>query len=297
MKQIRLGTRGSKLALAQAELVKNLIEERCRDVSVILRPMRTTADSLNEDYSAGGGKLMFTDTIEEALLQGKLDIAVHSMKDLATVLPPGLIIAGTPQRGDVRDVLVTRKGQKLEDLPTGARIGTCSLRRKCQLLELRRDINVVDIRGNVDTRLRKLHEGQVDALILSACGLQRLGLDDAISQFFTIDQIIPAACQAVLAIETRVDDEFSIDIAKEVTDVSTFNAASCERDFLQAVGGDCNKAVAANASLKQGRIRFLGLLGYDKIARYELESNEDGHIVAKKVAANLLARIQDINRG
>ncbi|MEM0116889.1 MAG: hydroxymethylbilane synthase [Conexivisphaerales archaeon] len=300
MKEIRLGTRQSKLAIAQANMVKELIESKSRNVSVKIIPMKTSGDVVSDVRRAGLDKSAFTNDLELALLDNRIDMAVHSMKDLPSGLPEGLYVAGTPERGDARDVLVTHKGCKLQDLPSGSKIGTSSLRRKYQLLKLRYDIEVVEIHGNVDTRIRKVRDKQLDGVVVAACGLQRLGLESQISQFFSVDEMIPAACQGILAIEVRRNDEFASNIAYETNHAATYEAAKYERSFLEEVGGDCNKVVAAHASVAENRISFLGLLGLPDgkyFIRDKAESAEDGIALAKKVAANLLSRIQHLDLG
>jgi hydroxymethylbilane synthase len=297
LKDIRLGTRRSKLALAQANIVKDLIESRFRNISVTLVPIKTLGDDLSRSNDLVQNKSIFTSELENALLSGKIDIAVHSMKDLPSALDSTFTVAGTPERADARDALVTLKGYKLKELPSGARIGTSSLRRKYQIKELRSDINIVDIHGNVDTRVRKVKENQLDGIIVAACGLQRLGMEDLISEFFEVDQIIPAACQGILALEVLSKNAYATEIAKEINHVNTYNAASCERIFLEEVGGDCNDVVAAYATVKGERVSFLALLGLPEkmhIERYRSESPDDIHVVAKKAATTLLQKVHTV---
>jgi hydroxymethylbilane synthase len=294
VKEIHLGTRPSKLALAQANIVKELIESKYRSISVTLVPIKTLGDEASRPNDLVQNKSIFTSELENALLAEKIDIAVHSMKDLPSTLDPAFIVAGTPERADARDALVTLKGYKLKELPSGARIGTSSLRRKYQIKELRSDIDIVDIHGNVDTRIRKVKENKLDGIIVAACGLQRLGMEDLVSEFFEVEQIIPAACQGILALEVLSKNTYATEIAREINHVDTYNAASCERIFLKEVGGDCNDVVAAYANVKKARVSFLGLLGLPeqrRIERYRSESLDDIQTVARKAATTLLQKI------
>ena len=187
-----IGTRGSQLALWQAQFVKDQLERLFPDLEVNLKIIKTTGDTIPDRSLVGLGKGVFTKEIENALLAGDIDLAVHSLKDLATELPEGLCIAAIPTREDPRDVLITASGLRLEDLLNGATIGTTSPRRKAQILHIRPDLQVVDIRGNIDTRLRKLHETGLDGIILAAAGINRLRKPEVITQFFDVERMVPA---------------------------------------------------------------------------------------------------------
>src|SRR6185312_1757133 len=209
-----IGSRGSKLALWQAEQARQRLLDLNPQIEVRIEIIKTTGDVKNDPLSVIGGKGVFTKELEDALLDGRIDLAVHSLKDLPTILPEGLSIAAICEREDARDALVLRAGVKngsLLHLPQGAIIGTSSQRRLAQLKALRSDVVVKDLRGNVDTRVRKLDEGQYDALILASAGLIRLGLEDRISARIPIDQMLPAVGQGAIAIEIRNDNEFAVE--------------------------------------------------------------------------------------
>ena len=207
MKQtIIIGTRGSQLALWQAEYVRKRLNDHFPDRSIELKVIKTTGDKIRDRSLVGLGKGVFTKEIESALLDGTIDLAVHSMKDLPTDLPDGLCIAAIPVREDPRDVLVTQSGQRLDQLPKGAKIGTTSPRRKSQLLYLRPNLQVVDVRGNLDTRLRKLHETDLNGVILAAAGIKRLIGEAIITEYFEVDRMVPPAGQGALGVEAREDD-------------------------------------------------------------------------------------------
>ena len=243
---LTIGSRGSQLALWQANHVKHRLEElggECR-----LEIIKTSGDLIqNVPLKQVGNKGIFTKEIEEALLDGRVDIAVHSLKDMPTMLPAGLQISATPERQDVRDVLI---GKKLAELPAGARVGTGSLRRVAQLRALRPDLKVESIRGNVDTRLRKLDEGQYDAIMLAAAGLKRLGLAHRISEFLPLDAMCPAVGQGALAIETRADGGPGMLAAQRLNDSATHAAITAERAVLARLGGGCEVPIGAYASVQ-----------------------------------------------
>lgn len=241
---LRIGSRGSKLALWQAEWVKARLTERGHAAEIVI--IRTTGDKiLDVPLARIGGKGLFTKEIEESLLAGDIDLAVHSLKDLPTVLPDGLVIAAMPQREDPRDVVV---GNTLASLPTGARVGTGSLRRSAQLRALRPDLQVLDIRGNVDTRIRKLEDGQYDALVMASAGLTRLGLQTKIAEYLDPLHFLPAVAQGALAIETRADGN-ARDIAHGLHDPRAAAAVAAERSVLEHLGGGCQVPLGAHAVL------------------------------------------------
>jgi hydroxymethylbilane synthase len=249
MKTIRVGTRGSALALAQANWVRVEIERQWPDASVTLQIIKTSGDSFAEaSLRAMGGKGVFTKEIEEALRSGAIDLAVHSMKDLPTELAPGLAIIAVPEREDPRDVLVSRHGARLSDLPAGARVGTGSLRRKAQLLNYRSDLSVTPIRGNIDSRLKKLDAGAADALVMAAAGLKRIGREDRISEFLAADICVSAAAQGALAVEARDDDALRQEF-EFLHDVPTYLEVQAERGLLKRLGGGCHVPVGARAQV------------------------------------------------
>jgi hydroxymethylbilane synthase len=259
---VTLGTRGSKLALAQAEIVRAALLKLSPVPHVNLETISTTGDQIQDrPLSQVGGNGLFVRQIELALEEGRIDMAVHSAKDLPSVLSPGMTIAAYLPRADVRDVLVSRDGAGLRDLPPGARVGTSSPRRACLLGALRPDLVLTDIRGNVDTRLRKLREGQYDAIVLAAAGLERLGLLDQISDWLDPQVMIPAVAQGALAVEVREADAGVVELASMLNDPQTWTAVTAERAFLAAVGGSCALPVAAHAIISGDRIKLVAMIG------------------------------------
>lgn len=243
---LRIGSRGSKLALWQSEWVKARLEERgavCQ-----LEIIKTKGDKiLDVPLAQIGGKGLFTKEIEEALLDGRIDLAVHSLKDLPTELPDGLTVASVPQREDPRDVLV---GATLAALPLGARVGTSSLRRAAQLRALRPDLQILDVRGNVDTRIRKQQEGQYDALVMASAGLTRLGLASHIAAYLHPAEFLPAVAQGALAIETRDDGGAAWEACRALTDKRATAEVTAERALLAGLGGGCQVPLGAHATVE-----------------------------------------------
>jgi hydroxymethylbilane synthase len=260
MSRIRIGSRGSTLALAQATWVKTAIVKQRPDAQVELVAIKTGGDRfVDTAIQSIGGKGIFTKEIEDALLRNEIDIAVHSMKDLPTELPDELTIAAVPQREDPRDVLVSRSGDRLEQLPAGAKIGTGSLRRRAQILHYRPELSVVPIRGNVDTRLNKLDAGEVDAVIMAAAGLKRIGRGDRIVEFISADICVSAVAQGALALETRQDASIreTLDL---LDDIATYTEVSAERAFLSRLGGGCQVPVGARATVQRGKLDIIGVI-------------------------------------
>ncbi|MFY9607934.1 MAG: hydroxymethylbilane synthase [Blastocatellia bacterium] len=264
VEQITIGTRGSQLALWQTNWVKDEIRRRHPGVEVIVKVISTKGDRvLDVSLPKLGeqGKGLFTKELEEAILEGRVDLAVHSLKDLPTELPPGLQIGAFCEREDVRDALVAREGiLSFDDLPKRACLGTSSLRRQAQLLAARRDLLIQPVRGNVDTRLRKLERGEFDAVVLAAAGLHRLGYTTRITQYFAPDFIVPAVGQGALAIETRKNDTAVNEIVLAVDHELTRLACIAERAFLKGLGGGCLVPIAAHAEIEAGLIRLTGLV-------------------------------------
>ena len=242
---IRIGTRGSQLALWQAHHIADQLRQAGHAVAIEI--IRTTGDRLQEvTFAQVGTKGMFTLEIEQALAEGRIDLAVHSLKDLPTTLPEGFVLAATPARVDPRDVLVSLHHRSLADLPTGACLGTSSLRRRAQLLALRPDLEAVEFRGNVDTRLRKLAEGQVDAILLAAAGLDRLEKTDWLRERIAPEQICPSAGQGALGLEARADDSATLAALRFLDDPSTRFAVTAERAALATLGGGCQVPVGVH---------------------------------------------------
>ena len=257
MKQtITIGTRGSQLALWQAEYVRKRLNRQFPDLGVSLQIIKTTGDKIQEQSLVGLGKGVFTKEIEIALLDGTIDLAVHSMKDLPTNLPDGLCIAAIPAREDPRDVLVTQSGLVLNKLPKGAKIGTGSPRRRSQLLHLCPDLQVADVRGNLDTRLRKLHETDLDGIILAAAGIKRLIGQENITEYFEIWQMVPAPGQGALGVEAREDDVEIKAILTAINDSHSETEVFAERAVLHGLGGGCQVPIGANAELRGDKLHL-----------------------------------------
>lgn len=288
-----LGSRGSKLALWQANFIKNTLE-RQRPVEVRIEIIRTTGDKITDVPLAtlGGTKALFTKEIEEALLAGRIDLAVHSLKDMPTFLPQGLILAAIPAREDARDALISRHGQKWNELTAGARVGTSSLRRQVQLRRLRRDLMIEPLRGNLDTRLRKLDEGQYDAVVVAQAGLNRMGLADRATQIFSADEMLPAIGQGALAIETRDGDEELRAGLDGLRDPDTEAAITAERAFLARLGGGCQVPLAAHAQVKGERLRLKGVVvttdGEQAVEGSEEGAASEAEAIGKALAERLL---------
>ena len=260
---LRIGTRGSPLALAQARIVRarlavalGVAEERIEQ-----KIIRTTGDAIQDRTLAqAGGKGLFTKEIEEALLAGAIDVAVHSAKDMPTALPDRLLIAAVLPREDPRDVFISRRAKTLRELPSGAVVGTASLRRQAIVKRLRADLDVVPLRGNVETRLRKLDDGVVDATLLALAGLNRLGLTQAATSIFPVEEFLPAVGQGVVAIEACADDAATRALLDAINHANTAIALVAERAFLTVLDGSCRTPIAGHATLAAGRLSFRGLI-------------------------------------
>ena len=258
--KVRIGTRKSQLALWQANYIANLINQ-IHGVEVELVKITTSGDKiLDVPLAKIGGKGLFVKEIEDALLKGEIDIAVHSLKDVPTQLPDGLDIVAITEREDPRDAFLSVKYKSLQDLPTGAVVGTSSLRRKSQIMKMRSDLTIRDLRGNVDTRIRKLEEGQYDAIILAYAGLKRLGLDSKVSYIFSPQEMIPAVCQGFLGIEARVDDERIKKILEPINNQESFVISTAERSFLKTLEGGCQVPLGAYCEIKEGYINITGFI-------------------------------------
>jgi hydroxymethylbilane synthase len=260
VKLVRIGTRGSTLALAQSNWVREQFRSRHRDLEVELRIIKTSGDHfLDTQIPEIGGKGVFTKEIEEELLSKEIDFAVHSMKDLPTELPDGLAIVAVPKREDARDVLVTRSKCRLGELPAGARVGTGSLRRRAQLLHHRPDLSWAPIRGNIDTRLRKLDGGEVDALVMAAAGLKRIGREDRIAEYLSDDTCVSAVAQGALAIEAP-DENSKRAMLAFLHDAATFAEVSAERALLAHLGGGCHVPIGARARVAGDQLKMIAVV-------------------------------------
>jgi len=257
-----IGSRGSKLALWQAEQARERLKLLNPGIEIKIEIIKTTGDVKSDPLSVIGGKGVFTKELEDALLDGRIDMAVHSLKDLPTILPDRLSISAICEREDARDALVLRAGFEgsLATLREGAVVGTSSQRRLAQLKALRRDVIVRDLRGNVDTRIRKLDEGQYDAVILASAGLLRLGLEDRISTRIPVAEMLPAVGQGAIAIETRSDDEFTVQTTSKLDHRETRVACLAERAFLRGLGGGCQLPIAAHATIDGDALTLAGLV-------------------------------------
>ncbi len=256
-----VGTRGSPLALWQAKWVQQQLREIAPQLSVEVQRIKTSGDKiLDVPLAKIGGKGLFVKEIEEALLRGEIDLAVHSMKDVPTALPDGLGILCIPPRENPQDVLVSRQGQTLEQLPTGARIGTSSLRRQAQLLRRRPDFHISMLRGNLDTRLRKVREGEFDAIVLAAAGLRRMGWVDQVTEYLAPEVSLPAIGQGALAIEGRTSDSFVRDLLQPLDDPPTRTAVTAERALLDRLEGGCQVPIGAHATITGDRLALDALI-------------------------------------
>jgi hydroxymethylbilane synthase len=290
---IRIGTRGSKLALTQSRWVQARLQEARSDIAAELVTITTSGDRfLDQPLSAIGGKGLFVKEIEEALSARAIDCAVHSMKDVPDELAPGLVVAAVPAREDPRDLLIARGGNGLRALPNGARLGTSSLRRMALCRAARRDLDVIPLRGNVDTRLRKLDAGEVDAIVLAAAGLRRLGITRADAAFLDPEDFVPAIGQGALAIETRNDSTAAILAALD--DPSTRVAVTAERAFLHRVGGSCRTPLAAHATIHGESMTLRALIASpdgSRVVRGERTGRPaQGAAMGVDLADDLLAR-------
>jgi hydroxymethylbilane synthase len=259
---LTIGTRASKLALVQTDIVRASLLRLRSDLNIRVEHITTKGDVVQDrPLSEIGGNGLFITQIEEALRAGRIDLAAHSAKDLPSTLPPDMALPAFLPRADARDVLISRDNVLLAQLPVGARVGTSSPRRTCQLRAMRPDLNLLDIRGNVDTRLRKLDEGQYDAIVLAAAGLERLELLDRITEWLDPQAFVPAVGQGALAIEVRADDSYIAELAGGLNDPDTSTAVRAERAFLARLGGGCSLPVGAYATLADGKLHITGLIG------------------------------------
>ncbi len=292
MRLVRVGTRGSTLAIAQSNWLKEQLLQHDHTLEVELVVIKTSGDRfVDKPISAIGGKGVFTKEIEDTLLREEIDLAVHSMKDLPTELPAGLTIAAIPKREDPRDVLVTREKCLLSELPTGAKIGTGSLRRRAQILHHRSDLSVMPIRGNVDTRIRKLDLGEVDALIMAAAGLKRIGRQDRIAEYLPNEICVSAVAQGALGIEAR-NDGWARELVAYLHDADTSVEVSAERSFSKRLGGDCLVPIGARARTEGERLKMIGVVASadgEALCRGEITGSlSDAVALGRRLAERLL---------
>jgi len=294
MQKLTIATRVSDLALWQAYHIKDRVEAAYPEITVELNKIVSNGDKvLDKPLALIGGKGHFTKELEEAMLKGEADLAVHSLKDVPTYIPEGLELVAVTQRQDQSDIFLSHKYKTLEELPQGAVVGTTSLRRRMQLLQQRPDLKVKDLRGNVNTRLRKLAEGQYDAIILAFIGLHRLDLlkDIPYTQKLSLDMMIPPMGQAALGIEIVTANEMAREIAESLKDENTFICTQIERDFISKIGAGCSAPVACNAVINENEITFRVMLGFpngtnimqEKVIVSVGESKNLGSELAKKM--------------
>jgi hydroxymethylbilane synthase len=260
---LRLGTRGSPLALFQANLVRQHLSKanECAPEQIAIEVIRTSGDRIQDRPLAdAGGKGLFTKEIEEALTAGSIDLAVHSSKDMPTVLPNGLVLTAFLEREDPRDAFISRKAKSIAELPRGATVGTASLRRQAMAKRMRPDLAIVPLRGNVETRLRKLEEGVADATLLACAGLKRLGLADAATAILSVEEFLPAVGQGAIGIEARASDSRTRGMLARINHADTFSALACERAFLAVLDGSCRTPIGGHATVASGRISFRGII-------------------------------------
>jgi len=277
---LRIGSRGSPLALIQAREVRRRLAEDCGlgAEQVEIKVIRTSGDVIQDRPLAdAGGKGLFTKEIEDALLAGAIDLAVHSSKDMPTLLPDGLVLSAFLPREDARDAFISRKAATLQGLPHGALLGTASLRRQALVKRLRPDLNVAPLRGNVETRLRKIDAGEADATLLAVAGLKRLGLMSAATAVLEIDEFLPAVGQGAIGLETRIDDEVTRALVAKINDPDTMTALAAERAFLAELDGSCRTPIAGHASVGGGMVAFRGIVAKpDGSAAFEVSRDGRG---------------------
>ena len=291
MRKIKIGTRASRLALWQAEFVASELKKFFPTLEIELVKVHTTGDKiLDAPLAKIGGKGLFTKELELQMAAGAIDLAVHSLKDVPTELPAGFKIATITKRAQPFDAFVSNKFLTFDSLPKNSIVGTSSLRRAAQILSLRPDLQIKNLRGNVETRLKKVDAGDFDAIILAAAGLERLGYSSRIGELLT--EIIPAAGQGALAIETRADDEKIFFLVQKLNDAETCEAVKVERDFLAEVGGSCQIPVGVFAKIDNGQIKVRALIasldGQEIIKASEVAPLENICDLGKKIAAHLL---------
>lgn len=292
--QIVIGTRGSKLALWQADYIEQRLREQYPELSVSQKRVTTKGDRiLDVPLAKIGGKGLFTKELEEEMLSGAIDLAVHSLKDMPAKVPDGLVIAAVTKRLDPGDALVSNRFSSFEELPQGAKVGTSSLRRRAQLLCARPDLTMLDLRGNVNTRLRKLDEGEYDAIVLAVAGLKRLGFADRIRQVLPRDMVLPAVGQGALAIETRADDKETRDMLAFLRDEDTICCTEAERSFLARVEGGCQVPVGVYATAEGDGLNVEAVIASLDGQRFYRGNVKGTRKDAAKLGENLAEKLLD----
>ncbi len=297
--RVLIGTRGSSLALAQTDQVVESLRTIAPNVRCEVVAIKTQGDKMHDlGTSAVEGKSLFTKEIEDALIKGRIDLAVHSMKDLTADVPAGLVITAVPERVNPRDALVSRNKKKFENLPGGARIGTSSARRKAQLLAARGDVEIVDMHGNIDTRLRKLQNRDYDAIVLAAAGLIRLGLERSATEFLSTEVMLPAVGQGALAIQSREDDIEIRDLLSKLNHEPTRRAVGAERAFAKKLGANCRTPIAAYARFEGSRLAIEGMVaaptGRMLLRSRVVSDNPNAEKVGEELADSLINKGAEI---
>ena len=296
MKKITIGCRGSKLSLAYVAKVKNLILEKSKDLKdndLVIKTIKTSGDIHSDiKLSEIGGKNLFCKEIEENLLENNIDIAVHSLKDMESEQHENLMIGAYIKRNDPRDVLICKKINNFNELSKGAKIGSSSRRRELQLKRINKNISVLNIRGNIDTRIQKLEDQKLDAIVLAAAGVKSLNLENKIGLAFDMNEILPAVGQGIIAVQCRKDNEFIKDIIKKINDNETSLCAIAERKMLQTIGGDCETAIGGIAQIVNNKLVLKAQLFSDEGNEsfdYNFTGNdEDAAYIGKTVGEKLL---------
>lgn len=292
--ELRLGTRPSLLAQRQANWVKSRVEELYPGVGITLVHIKTEGDRMDIPLFKVGGKGLFVKEIEEALLRGEVDLAVHSAKDLPALIPQGLALMAFPEREDPRDVLISAERKSWREIPPGGKVGTGSLRRQAQLLNLRPDLTIVPLRGNLDTRIKKLSTLKLNAVILASAGLLRMGWEDRVTEYFEPEVMLPAVGQGALAIEGRAGDERVQKVVSSLNHFSTQLAVAAERAFLKRLEGGCQVPIAGLAKVESGKLSLNGLVAsFDgrkvikgKVEGPSLKSEDLGRQLAEELLEN-----------
>ena len=294
MKKITIGARGSKLSLAYVSKVKSLILESTKDIDIHIKTIKTSGDVYKDiKLSEIGGKNLFCKEIEENLAESNIDIAVHSLKDMESVEHEDLMIGAFVKRNDPRDSLVSKKFKNLKELNSNINIGSSSRRRELQLKKINKNISVINLRGNIDTRIQKVEENKLDAIILAVAGIKSLNLENKISHTFDTNEMLPAVGQGIIAVQCRKSDKLISDIIKKINDKETSLCAKAERKMLQTIGGDCETAVGGLAEIHDNNLKLKAQLFSDfgdESFEYEFIGRDaDASYIGKTVGERLLS--------
>ncbi|MBI2288291.1 MAG: hydroxymethylbilane synthase [Chloroflexi bacterium] len=290
--RVVIGSRGSRLALIQSESVATKIKELNPGLEVDIKRIETKGDRDHRtQFDRFRGVGIFVKELEEALLAGKIDLAVHSLKDVPTEIPQGLSLAAVMERADPRDILVSRVGKKLAALPAGSKIGTGSLRRAVQVIACRPDLTTGGIRGNVDTRLEKVSRGEFDGVILAAAGMLRMGWQDRISEYLSVEQFLPAVGQGALAVETRSDDKEIVRFVSGVNHLPSWQSVTAERAFLRELGGGCRAPIAALGTVSGATLKLEGMVADVSRTKVLRAVGEGKAVDAEAVGSRLAQKI------